>query len=85
MSRTPKLLAKAIARNRNLRFEELTRLAEAFGFREIRISGSHHIYSHADVPGLLNLQDAHGQAKPYQVRQFLKLVEMYNFELGEEP
>ena len=30
---------------------------------------------------LLNLQDVNGQAKPYQVRQLLKLVERYNLKL----
>jgi hypothetical protein len=25
-----------------------------------------------------------GQAKPYQIRQFLRLVERYNLSLGEE-
>jgi hypothetical protein len=32
---------------------------------------------------LLNLQDVHGKAKPYQIRQFLKLVEKYNLEMDE--
>jgi hypothetical protein len=32
MARVPKLLAKALAKNKNLRFEEFTLLVEAFGF-----------------------------------------------------
>jgi hypothetical protein len=32
---------------------------------------------------LLNLQEVRGKAKPYQIRQFLRLVEKYNLELGE--
>jgi predicted RNA binding protein YcfA (HicA-like mRNA interferase family) len=81
MSHAPKLLAKAIRSNRNLRFSELCALAEAFGFDLDRISGSHHIYVHRGIREVLNLQDARGQAKPYQVRQLLDLVEEYNLSL----
>lgn len=62
----------------NVRFADLCRLAEACGFELDRITGSHHIFVHPDVPTVLNLQDAAGQAKPYQVRQFLRLVEGYD-------
>jgi predicted RNA binding protein YcfA (HicA-like mRNA interferase family) len=58
-------------------------LVEAFGFRLSRTSGSHHIFIHPNVKELVNLQNVKGQAKPYQVRQFLKLVERYNLELEE--
>jgi predicted RNA binding protein YcfA (HicA-like mRNA interferase family) len=85
MTRAPKLLAKALARNKNLRFEELTALVEAFGFTLARTSGSHHVYARANVPELLNLQSVNGKAKPYQVRQFLELVEMYNLSIGDRP
>jgi hypothetical protein len=30
---------------------------------------------------LVNIQNVNGQAKPYQIRQFFKLVEKYNPEL----
>ncbi len=33
---------------------------------------------------LVNLQDVDGKAKPYQIRQFLKLVERYNLQLGDK-
>ena len=55
-----------------------------FGFELRRTSGSHHIFVHHDVPELLNLQDVRGQAKPYQVRQFLRLVERYALRLEED-
>jgi len=56
----------------------------AFGFRLSRISGSHHIFTHPRIPELVNLQDVRGQAKPYQVRQFMKLVERYNLQLEDD-
>ncbi|MFN8095552.1 MAG: type II toxin-antitoxin system HicA family toxin [Vicinamibacteria bacterium] len=80
-----KILEQARAGARNLRFADLCRLAEAFGFRLSRVRGSHHIYSHPSVPELINLQSVNGKAKPYQVRQLLDLVERYNLGLGSEP
>ena len=79
-----KLLQKALAGSRNIRFGDMVSLAEAFGFRMARVSGSHHIFEHPDLPEIINLQDWKGQAKPYQVRQFLELVEEYRLQLGAE-
>ena len=66
------------------RFGDRRALVEAFGFRSVRVSGSHHIFARLDVPELINVQAVRGQAKPYQVRQFLKLVERYGLSV-EEP
>jgi predicted RNA binding protein YcfA (HicA-like mRNA interferase family) len=78
-----KLLKKLLASPCNARFDDVRGLAEAFGFRLSRISGSHHIFVHPDIPELVNLQEVSGEAKPYQVRQFLRLVERHNLTLGE--
>lgn len=62
----------------NVRFAQVVRLAEAAGFVEARVSGSHHIFRHREHRAVfLNLQEHMGQAKPYQVRQFIALVEEY--------
>jgi len=78
-----KVLEKALSGSKNIRFEDMVHLVKAFGFQQARVSGSHHIFSSPAVRELVNLQDVHGQAKPYQVRQFLKLVEQYNLRLPE--
>lgn len=79
-----RILLKALAGSRNIRFSEIISLAEGFGFRLVRVSGSHHIFIHPDVAEPINLQDVNGQAKPYQVRQFLKLVEKYDLKLEDD-
>jgi len=79
-----KLLKKALSSPRNMRFEEMVTLVEAFGFRLSRVKGSHHIFVHPQVQELVNLQNVGGKAKPYQIRQFLRLVERYNLTLGGE-
>jgi predicted RNA binding protein YcfA (HicA-like mRNA interferase family) len=75
-------LRKLLASPTNARFDDVRGLVEAFGFRLVRASGSHHIFVHPSVPELVNLQEDSGQAKPYQVRQFLRLVERHNLTLG---
>jgi predicted RNA binding protein YcfA (HicA-like mRNA interferase family) len=79
-----KLLQNILNNPRNVRFKDMMTLVEAFGFRLSRVKGSHHIFVHPQVQELLNLQEVKGQAKPYQIRQFLKLVEQYNLELGDD-
>jgi predicted RNA binding protein YcfA (HicA-like mRNA interferase family) len=79
-----KLLQKALTSPNNMRFKDMIVLVEAFGFRLSRVSGSHHIFVHPQIQQLVNLQDVKGQAKPYQIRQFLRLVERYDLELGDD-
>ncbi|NQV28589.1 MAG: type II toxin-antitoxin system HicA family toxin [Rhodopirellula sp.] len=78
-----KLLERILGGSRNVRFADMCALVEAFGFALERVGGSHHIFAHPDIPELVNLQEVGGQAKPYQIRQFLKLVEEYNLTLEE--
>jgi len=68
----------------NVSFGDLMGLAEGLGFRLSRVSGSHHVMVHPNVPELINIQNVGGQAKPYQVRQLVRLVERYNLVLEEE-
>jgi predicted RNA binding protein YcfA (HicA-like mRNA interferase family) len=82
---TRKLLKKLLASPANARFEDVCQLAEALGFRLDRVSGSHHIFIHPAITELVNLQNVGGQAKPYQVRQLLRLVERHNLTLGDQP
>lgn len=79
-----KLLQKVLNNPNNVRFLEVKSVVEAFGFKLSRISGSHHIFTHAELKEIVNLQNVNGQAKSYQVRQFLNLVERYDLKLTEK-
>jgi len=85
MTKAGELLQKAIRSPVSLRFGEMVRLAEAFGFREPKRQGRHHIFIRPDVKELVNIQDVRGMAKPCQVRQFLRIVERYNLRLRGRP
>jgi len=79
-----KLLKKLLSGSKNISFSDAKACAEAFGFRLDRINGSHHIFVHADIPELANLQNVKGKAKSYQVRQLLQLIERYNLQMDGE-
>ncbi len=70
--------------SKNIRFGDFVGLIEAYGFTLSRVSGSHHMFKHPDIPELVNVQEVKGQSKPYQVRQFLQLIERYNLSLEEK-
>ena len=78
-----KILQKILAGSKNIRFSDMVNLVQGFGFTLSRTDGSHHIFTRPDIPELVNLQNIKGQAKPYKIRQFLKLVETHNLKLKE--
>lgn len=79
-----RLLRRLLQGSLNVSFDDFVNLVEGFGFRLSRVRGSHHIFINPRVPGLVNLQELGGEAKPYQVRQFLKLVERYDLRLEDQ-
>jgi predicted RNA binding protein YcfA (HicA-like mRNA interferase family) len=82
MVKKRKLLRKVLSGSKNIRFDDFVGLIEAFGFTLDRITGSHHIFSHPDVPQTISIQEGlNGQAKPYQVQQFTRLIEKYSLKM----
>lgn len=79
-----KLLRRIVQNMKNIKFTDFVNLVEGFGFKLDRVSGSHHIFKHPEIPELLNLQEVHGEAKPYQIRQFLRLTERYALSLEDD-
>jgi hypothetical protein len=82
MSQRDKLLAKILIgdSDNNIPFDPLCELLQFLGF-EMRIRGSHHIFTKSEIPDILNLQPDNGKAKRYQVRQVRAVFLQYH--LGE--
>ena len=79
-----KLLRRLLdGRLRNVRFNDMVNLAEGFGFRTVHQRGSHRMLMHPDLHAMLNLQPDGDQAKPYQIRQMLDLVEQFDLKLED--
>jgi predicted RNA binding protein YcfA (HicA-like mRNA interferase family) len=75
LPRCEELLERARRNPSGLRFAELCRLAECFGWRCARRRGDHVLYKRPGTMRLMNFQNAGGRAKPYQVRQLLAAIE----------
>ena len=78
-----KLLQKIHNNTKNVKFNDLVALVESFGFTQARAEGSHHVYKNPTVSEIINLQSVNGEAKPYQIKQFLSLVEKYNLKMED--
>ena len=79
-----KLLAKILSGTKNVKFNEIDTLLQAFGFQLARINGCHHIYNRDDIPEIINIQNRKGEVSPYQVKQFLALIEQYNLTIDNK-
>ena len=84
MTKLDKLLRKILNNARDVSFDDLIKLIKAFGFKLERTKGSRHIFSHQQISELINIQNVKGKAKPYQVKQFIALIERHNIKLGEQ-
>ncbi len=62
----------------NISFNHLVTLLRRLGF-DLRIRGSHHIFSKPHLDEIINLQPLGSKAKPYQVRQVRELLSQYGF------
>ena len=67
--------------SRSISFRDFERLLRAFGFELDRTVGSHRQYVHASVQRAFPVQPTGKDAKRYQVREFLELVERYALHL----
>lgn len=81
MSKTPAKLWEKVERNpQNVRFQDLCRLIEWFGFHPKGGKGSHKTYFHPGVREILDVQPLGGDAKPYQIRQLIRVVQRYQLK-----
>ena len=65
------------SRNRSVSFRDFEALLRAFGFTHERTVGSHRQYTHPALPRPFPVQPEGKDAKRYQVRELLELIEAY--------
>jgi hypothetical protein len=70
VSKIEKFLDRVKNNPHNVRFDDICKLAEAFGFQHKGGKGSHKVYNQKGVTEILNFQNVNGLVKPYQVKQF---------------
>lgn len=76
MVRLEKLIARIRASPSDVRFADLVKVCEHY-FGTARHAGTSHRVYRTPWPGdpRVNIQDHHGMAKPYQVRQVLAAID----------
>jgi predicted RNA binding protein YcfA (HicA-like mRNA interferase family) len=84
MTKPSKLYDQLLANpGTTISFRNFERLLSAFGFELDRTVGSHRQYVHPDLRRTFPIQPSGKDAKRYQVREFLELVEHYGLHLTE--
>ena len=84
MAKAQRLFERIRNNPEDVRFSDICKMAESFGFTYKGGKGSHKVYIRKDIEEILNFQNVKGKAKPYQVRQFLKIIEEHELKLKEE-
>ena len=76
MARTPPILDSLRTNPTGVRFADLAKVCDEY-FGEPRQKGTSHRIYRTPWPGdpRVNIQDAKGMAKPYQVRQVVRAIE----------
>ncbi len=75
------LLQRLLAGQRSIAFRDFERILEALGFVLDRIKGSHHIYTHPKLARPFPVQPDGKEAKRYQIRELLELIEEYGLHI----
>ena len=84
MTKPAKLYALLLqSTDRSVDFRDFIALIEAFGFRQARNKGSHQSFAHPACNALLVIQPKGKDAKRYQVREFLGIVEANGLSLED--
>jgi hypothetical protein len=86
MTQHEKILARLLqgSSDATIPFSQLCDLLVRLGF-DVRVRGSHHIFTREGIEEILNLQPKGGNAKPYQVKQVRQVVLKYRLaESGDE-
>jgi hypothetical protein len=83
MGKHAKLLERILlgTADANISFSGLCHLLQKLGF-QMRVRGSHHIFSRDGIEEILNLQARGANAKTYQVKQVRNVILKY--KLAEE-
>lgn len=83
MTRVDKLYERLLAnRRQTISFRDFEKLLAAFGFTLARTTGSHRQYVHPKLSRPFPVQPGGKDAKPYQLREFLELVEEHGLYMA---
>jgi len=80
MSQRKKRADRIRANPKDVRFDDACAQAVDIGFTHRGGSGSHKTYSRTGEPTGLNFQNCNGKIPPYQARQLIEMMDIYEDE-----
>lgn len=83
MVKPAKLIQRLLDGQRNVSFRDFERILTALGFSWDRTKGSHRQYVHSKIPRPFPVQPDGKDAKRYQIRELLELIEEYGLHIEE--
>lgn len=85
MAKVPKILSQMRADAKGVKFNDLCKVCDAY-FGEARQSGSSHRIYRTPWEGnpRVNIQNARGMSKAYQVKQVLQAIERIEVQRGKK-
>ncbi|MDR0916929.1 MAG: type II toxin-antitoxin system HicA family toxin [Oscillospiraceae bacterium] len=78
-----KLFQSIVNNQKNVKYDDFVVVMQAFGFVLKRTVGSHNVFKNPDIGEIMNVQNVNGEAKPYQIKQLLALIERYNVKMED--
>lgn len=69
------------AHRKPIAFRDLEKLLKAYGFTHVRTTGSHRQYTHPRIPRAFPVQPEGKDAKRYQLRELLALIDQYDLHM----
>ena len=85
MARLRKLVERFLADPPDLRFDEVRGLLTAFGFIEVRASGSHHVFRNASGQMLVVPRSGGSRVKRTYVRRVVELLNLETWHAEYRP
>ncbi|WP_083625854.1 type II toxin-antitoxin system HicA family toxin [Planktothrix serta] len=76
MTKLLKLVERLLAEPPEIQFSDINTLLEAFGFREIRSTGSHHIFRNDQGQNLVVPKTGGKMVKRTYIKQIIRLLDL---------
>ena len=80
MSKIAKLIKYLLSRPPEARFDEIGYVLKAFGYQEVRVKGSHHIFENDEGDVIVVPKKGGKKVKRIYIEEVIKLLDLENWQ-----
>ncbi len=80
MSKIAKLIKHLLSRPPEARFEEISYVLKAFGYQEVRVRGSHHVFENDEGDVIVVPKKGGKKVKKTYIEAIIKLLDLENWQ-----